>query len=131
MGQGLAGSEREREAALDPDVQFVSLDVLRVDPEPALHRPAAHHHLLGRRRLHELVRLGRVDPSEEAALPARSDGHIAVDQEGEAAEHRLLLDALLSGDEVSDPRCELLVVGHGLDATRCLTRLEERRDPCY
>jgi hypothetical protein len=96
----------------DPASSRVSLDVVRGQTQPALHRATAHDHLLGRGRLDESVRLGRVDAHEDPALAARGDGHVAVHEEREAAEHRLLGHAGLAGDEVANARRERFVVCH-------------------
>ena len=48
-----------------------------------------------------------------AALAGGRDGHVAVDQEGETAEHLLLGDAWLVGQQGADPGGDGFVVGHG------------------
>ena len=83
-----------------------------IDAEPSVHRAAAHHHRLRRGRRHELVGLLGIDAHEDAALAARGDRHVAADQEGEAAEHLLLREALLAGHQLADPVGEVFVVGH-------------------
>src|SRR5437763_2474732 len=50
---------------------------------------------LPRRPCEKLACLLRVDAKEQTPLAARADGHVAVDEEREAAEHPLLGDALL------------------------------------
>src|SRR5207247_1399430 len=112
---GLGGQRTGvRHAALDPLGELTLLaNVLCVHPEPAVHRPPAHDHRVCLRRGNELLRRRRVDPHEDPALTARSDGHVAPDQEGQPAEHLLLREALLPGHEAADPVCEILVVRHG------------------
>ncbi len=87
-------------------------NALGIDPQPSVHRPPAHlerpHVWLGEQRL----ALGRLDPRHQAALAADRDRHPAADQEGEAAEHRLLADAVLVADQLTDAVGEFLVVGH-------------------
>jgi hypothetical protein len=56
--------------------------------------------------------------NEDPALPARRDRHVAADEKGEAAEHLLLGEIGLAGNEFPYPIRELLVVGHHGDRTR-------------
>ena len=58
------------------------------------------------------LRLRRVAAQEQAALAAGAHRHVAVDQEGQAAEHLLLGQAGLPGHRVTDPVREPLVVRH-------------------
>ena len=60
----------------------------------------------------ERLRLSRVDAQQQAALAARGDGHVAVDQEREPTEHLLLGQARLLREQLADPVGEVLVVGH-------------------
>ena len=96
-------------AALDPLRQLV---LRRLDAQPACHRAAAHDHLLRRRRLDEPRRLLGIDAHQDPALAAGGDGHVAVEEEGQAAEHLLRRHAVLAGDEQANPVRELLVVRH-------------------
>jgi hypothetical protein len=41
------------------------------------------------------------------------DGHVAVQEEGEAAEHLLLGDRVLAGEQLAQAVDETLVVGQG------------------
>ncbi len=86
--------------------------VFGVDAEPAAHRAAAHLHQGRLRRRDERVRLLGVDVDQDPALAARRDGHVAADQEREAAEHLLLGEPGLARDELADPVGERLVVRH-------------------
>jgi MFS family permease len=64
------------------------------------------------RFLKQGFRLLRVHPHHQAALPAGRNGHVAADQEGEAAEHALLGQPRLVADQLTNPVGEILVVGH-------------------
>ncbi len=86
--------------------------MLGVDAEPPAHRAAAHLHRRRLRRRDQRVRLLDVDVDEDPALAARRDGHVAADQEREAAEHLLLREPGLTRDELADPVGERLVVRH-------------------
>ena len=110
LGRQRAGIAR---AALDPrDERGLAVHMLRGDPEPSGHGPAAHLHELCRRRGHELVRLVGVHTDQQPTLAARRHGHVAADQECEAAEHLLLRQVRLAGDQGPDALRQLLVVGH-------------------
>src|SRR5215211_2828343 len=101
-------------APVDPRRELaVGPHVVGVDAEPPLHLPAAHLHRAGVGGRDERVRLFRVDADEETALPARGDGHVAADHEGEPAEHLLLGQTGLAAEQALDPIRELLVVRHG------------------
>src|SRR5690242_17454397 len=65
------------------------------------------------RLLGQLVGLCRVHAQKQAALAARAHGHVAVDEEREAAEHLLLGHALLVRHELADAVGQILVVRHG------------------
>ena len=54
---------------------------------------------------------------QEPALAARGDGHVAADQEGEAAEHLLFGQAGLASHELTNARGKFLVVAHDCDRT--------------
>src|SRR5262249_58669392 len=83
-----------------------------VDARPAGHLAAALLKAPCVRSGAERVGLGGADAYHQPAAPARRDRHMTADEEREAAEHLLLRDALLAGDELADPRCQLLVVRH-------------------
>src|SRR5581483_4389117 len=103
----------ERDAAGYPAGELVALcNLARGEPEPPGHRPPAHDHDLGRRRAHEHLRVGRIDPDHEAALAARGHRHVAADEEREPAEHLLLGHAGLVSDQAPDPLRQRLVVRH-------------------
>ena len=104
---------RVRHSALDPWLELaLRADALVVDAEPALHLAAPHHERLRVRLADELVGLLGIHADHQAAPAARRDGHVAADQEREAAEHALLGDIGLAGDQLADPVRQLLVVGH-------------------
>src|SRR5919108_1768756 len=114
---------RVARAAVDPFGELtLRTHAVGLDAEPALHLPAAHLHRAGVRRRDELVRLLRIDANEDPALPARPDGHVAADQEGEPAEHLLLRQAGLVAKQLPDALRELLVVRHGGDASAATDR---------
>jgi hypothetical protein len=49
----------------------------------------------------------------DGCLAARGDCHVAADEKGQAAEHLLLAQISLVGDQVAYAIREVLVVGHG------------------
>src|SRR6266545_5143324 len=82
---------RERDPALHPGRELlIRLEVLRVYAEPAEHLAPAHLEHTGRRGGDERLGLLRIDANQHAPLAARRHGHVAADQECEAAEHFLL-----------------------------------------
>ena len=70
----------------------------------------------------QLVRSFRADTDQNATLAAGRDGHVALDEEGQPAEHLLLGDAVFGADQGSDPVRQVLVVGH---ATSVRTRTHQ------
>src|SRR6476661_11193134 len=60
----------------------------------------------------QLVAFVGVDAHHQSALPARSDRHVAGNEEREAAKHLLLREVGLLSHEVADALRELLVVSH-------------------
>jgi hypothetical protein len=74
-------------------------------------------HKRGFRRRHQGVRLRGIDADYGATLAAGGDGHVAADEEGEAAEHLLLGQLRVAAHELPDAPGELLVVGHGDERT--------------
>ena len=56
-------------------------------------------------------------PAPAAAMTAGGHRHVAVDQEGEPAEHRRLGDLGLAGDQLADAVGEVLVVRHAVRLT--------------
>ena len=60
----------------------------------------------------EPVGLGGIDPDEQAALAARADRHVPVDEEREPAEHALLGDPAFSGHQLADAIGKMLVERH-------------------
>src|ERR1039458_5487843 len=110
---GCSGATRRRRSRGRPTVRAGAWCAL---PRP---RSAAIHpsHDRASERVCVLVAeqpggLGRVHTQQQAAPAAHGHGHVAVDQEGEAAERALLGDAVLHQDKLSDPVREILVVGH-------------------
>jgi hypothetical protein len=96
----------------DPSLEcLVVRDRLARDAQPAVHLLAAHLHPAGPGLSDQQVAVRRVAAQHQPALAARHHGHVAADQEGEAAEH-LLLGHGGRGQEAADPLGELLVVGH-------------------
>src|SRR6516165_139263 len=88
--------------SLNPAAQLVVvLDALQPDQDPTLHRPAGDVELLDVRLLQRLVALVRAEPHVEG-IPPDAHKQIAVQQEADAAEHLLLLDALFAGKALSD-----------------------------
>src|SRR5262249_35868293 len=97
---------------LDPAAQLVAaLDALRLDQPPALHRSAGDVELVDVRLLQRLIALVRAEPHDEG-IPPDADEHVAVDQAADAADHLLLLDALLAGQGVPDAGGEGFIEGH-------------------
>jgi hypothetical protein len=83
-----------------------------VDAEPAIHGSAAHDETL-----HMTLRgkdLGRawINAQEQAALAAGADGHVSIDQEGEAAEHGLLSHTVFTRQGLAQAVREFVIVCH-------------------
>ena len=105
---------RVRHSALDPWLEpgASSPDALVVDAKPALHpRPRITNGCACGLATSSSVSLG-IHADHQAALAARRDGHVAADQEREAAEHALLGDVRLAGDQLTIRFGEILVVRH-------------------
>src|SRR5262249_12854062 len=97
---------------LNPAAQLVAvLDALRLDQHPALHRPPGDVELADVRFLERLLALLRAEPHDEGVLPDPYE-HVAVQQEADAAEHPLLLDALLAGQGLADAPGQCFAEGH-------------------
>src|SRR4051794_17691373 len=79
------------------------------DAQPTLHGATAHLHWSGVRRCHEIVGALWVDSHHHSTLPARGDGHVAADHEPEPAEHLLLGDRFLRGQQLTDAIGQVLV----------------------
>jgi hypothetical protein len=58
------------------------------------------------------LRLLGIDPHHQAALAAHAHRHVAAYQESQAAEHLLLREPGLRGDQLADAVGEVLVVCH-------------------
>jgi hypothetical protein len=93
---------------------------------PGMSRPRMFHKR-GFRRRHQGVRLRGIDADYGATLAAGGDGHVAADEEGEAAEHLLLGHSWIAASELPDTRGELLVVGHSDDRTDRRPRIPGER----
>src|SRR5262249_2476318 len=97
---------------LKPALQLVVLDTFQADHDPPLHRaPALDLELADVGLLQRLVALLRAEPDEERVLPD-PDEEIAVQQEADAAEHLLLLDALAPGESLTDALGQFFAEGH-------------------
>src|SRR5947209_497093 len=83
-----------------------------VDAQPAAGLPARHHHRADVGTPQQLVGVLRRYPHQQSAMSARGDRHVAVDQERQATEHSLFLDAALGAEQLADAVGEILVVGH-------------------
>src|SRR5207244_4492646 len=59
-----------------------------------------------------VARGGRVAPSWQPGMARGAHTHVAVQEEREPAEHRLLRDRLLAGELLAEAVGEVLVVGH-------------------
>ena len=69
-----------------PELPFRA-DAGVVDPQPAVHRAAAHLEPTDMFTTDQPFGLVRVDTDEEATLPAGAHRHVAADEEREPAEH--------------------------------------------
>src|SRR5215211_430244 len=121
VARWLLGGQRTRvrDAVAHPASQVVvGLDRLGVYPKPAVHLPAAHLEAAHVRLADQRLRLGRVDAQQQAALTAGTDGHVALDEEGESAEHPPLGQAGLGLYDCADPIGELDVVRHPQSLSR-------------
>src|SRR6266496_1625142 len=116
LSTALLGGQRagERDAAVHPLLQVRVVEDLRVDAEPAVHLPPTHDG-----RVDVLVdqrwRVLRVDPDQQATLPTGRHRHVPVDEEREPAEHLLLVEPLLRGDQLPNPVGEVEVISHAGD----------------
>src|SRR6266516_3998172 len=100
------------DAAVDPAAQ---VGVFRaaggLDDDPALHRPAGQVERPGALLGQQSLLLIRVGPDDHAVV-AHADGHIAVQQHRQPAEHALLGKARFAADQLSDAGRQALVVRH-------------------
>jgi hypothetical protein len=109
-----------------PAVEFlVSLDSLGIDAEPAVHFAASHLETPHVWLTHQSLSLSGIDAQQQTALAAGADGHVAVDQEGEAAEHAFLGQAGLLVNHLPDPLGEYVVIRHAIDCD--VGRRQKRR----
>src|SRR6266498_751333 len=101
------------DATVDPAAQ---VGVLRaaggVDDEPALHRPAGHVERPGALFGQQPLVLVRVGPHDQPVL-ANADGHVAVQQHRQPAEHLLLGQPGFAAEQLPHPGRQPLVVRHG------------------
>src|SRR6185437_13534728 len=92
LSLGRKGS-RVAHAASNPALELgLGAQALGVDPQPSVHYPAAHLEWAGVGLAAQLLGFRRLAAQHQAALSARAHGHVAADQEGQAAEHALLGD---------------------------------------
>ncbi len=99
-------------AAGDPALKVaLGANALGVNPQPTIHRPAAHLEAVGVLPLDEGLGLGRIAAQQQTPASAGADRHVASDQERQPAEHALLVEAVLICQDLPDPVGELLVVG--------------------
>jgi hypothetical protein len=66
----------------------------------------------------QLLGLDRRYAHHQSALAADGHRHVAVDQERQPAEHPLLINAALGGNEFADAVGQVFVVGHWRTLTR-------------
>jgi hypothetical protein len=85
---------------------------LGVDTQPAIHRSSTHHEPLSMGAANKPIRSIGLNPHEESSLPARTDRHVAVDEERESPEHALLGHAALAGNQGSQPLPKIFVERH-------------------
>jgi hypothetical protein len=88
-----------------------------VDAEPAIHLAPAHLKAAHLRLAAQDIGLCRVNPQQEATLAARTDRHIAADQERQPTEHALLGEAGLALKHLAESIRELFVICHGRSMT--------------
>jgi hypothetical protein len=62
--------------------------------------------------VHQFVGVARRHPHQQTALAADRDGHVAVDQKRQPAEHPFLFEAALPAQEFADAVGEVFVVRH-------------------
>ena len=62
-------------------------DAVHTYPEPSLHWPPAHHKGLRARSTAQVARVSRIDPEQQTSLATRTHRHMAIDEEGQSAEH--------------------------------------------
>src|SRR5690348_10403782 len=87
----------ELQRPVDPDGQLVVVhDAIRLNRHPIPHRPAGDVKRPDVRLPKRRLALIRAEAGDEPVLPDPGQG-VAVEQEADAAEHLLLLDALLPG----------------------------------
>jgi hypothetical protein len=80
--------------------------------QPAGHRAAAHLDLAGVRSRDKLGCVCRVHADHQASPATRGNGHVAVDQECQPAEHALVGDSDPAREQSAQALSELFVVGH-------------------
>ena len=88
-----------RRTKLDPLGELaLGAYMIRVDAQPATHRPPAHLHQASVGRRNEQVGLRWVYVNQYSTLAARCHGHVPADKKGEPAEHLLLGQARFAAD---------------------------------
>jgi hypothetical protein len=103
-----------------------SPNVLDADPEPPLHRAAAHHKGLHAASTEQVTAIGRIDADHQSALAAHRNGHVPADEEGRSAEHAQFGEALLAIEELSQTISKLFVEGHDREDPIAIRRDAER-----
>jgi hypothetical protein len=126
-GQGA----READSEIDPFGQLAGgPEVVGTDPEPARCGPAPHDGHRRLRRRDELVRPLRVDPDQNASLPAGGDRHVPPHEEGKAAEHLLLGEVALGARQGPDALGEIFVIRHVTSVRNVVSACRGTRQ-CY
>jgi hypothetical protein len=83
-----------------------------VNPQPAIHLASAHDEPTRPRIDDEGVGLSWIDAKQEATLTARADGQVPGHHERQTAEHGLLDDSGLAGQNLTQPIGYVDVVRH-------------------
>jgi hypothetical protein len=90
-------------------------DTFQPHSKPSLHRPTAHDKGLHADSIGEVTRIGRIDSEQKATLATRGDGHVAVYEERQSAEHAKFAEALFTVENFAEAVGEDFVVGHGFE----------------
>jgi hypothetical protein len=104
---------RKADAVAHPGLERpLRAQALGIDAQPPLHLAPTHHHRADVRPRQQYLALLGADANKQPALAGGGNGHVAAEQEREAAEHRHLGDAFLAREQLADAVGEILVVGH-------------------
>src|SRR5262245_34809794 len=101
----------ELQRALNPVVQSIAFEPLRSDQHPALHGPASDVEHLDVRLFQGFVSLVHAEPHDQRVFPHAHE-QVAVEQKADAAEHFLLVNALLPRQTFADALGQCFVEGH-------------------